>query len=211
MMSGNGSNLIFFNDKNKDQTCRILATSLRPITYHFCLTPHLPSKWRSYVYHPYKEVGVQFTKVILKKKYFIFLSLTIQKQLLEQFYKKAVLKNLAIFIGKHLCWSLFLVKMKAFREEHLRTTASDHSNLGYIKIIGSYIFGSFPFIFHCAKGVRIRSYSGPDFSAFGLNTERYFLRIQSKCGKMRTRITLNTDTFHAGFIIYSYQQQYQLL
>ena len=163
MMSGNGSNLIFFNDKNKDQTCRILATSLRPITYHFCLTPHLPSKWRSYVYHPYKEVGVQFTKVILKKTYFIFLSLTIQKQLLEQFYKKAVLKNLAIFIGKHLCWSLFLVKMKAFREEHLRTTASDHSNLGYIKIIGNYRFGSFPFIFHCAKGVRIRSYSGPIF------------------------------------------------
>ena len=32
---------------------------------------------------------------------------------------------------------------------------------------------------------------------FGLNTERYGvpLRIQSECGKMRTRITPNTDTF----------------
>ena len=37
------------------------------------------------------------------------------------------------------------------------------------------------------------------FPAFGMNTERYdiSLRIQFKCGKIRTRITLNTDTFCA--------------
>ena len=29
--------------------------------------------------------------------------------------KKAVLKNVAIFTGKHLCWSLFLIKLRAFR------------------------------------------------------------------------------------------------
>ena len=48
---------------------------------------------------------------------------------------------------------------------------------------------------HCVKNVRIRSYSGPYFPAFGLNTERYgvSLRIQSECGKIRTRITPNTD------------------
>ena len=36
---------------------------------------------------------------------------------------------------------------------------------------------------HCVNSVRIRSYSGPHFLAFGLNTERYFasLHIQSKC------------------------------
>ena len=33
-------------------------------------------------------------------------------------------------------------------------------------------------------------FSGPYFPAFGLNTERY-----SECGKIRTRKTLNTDTF----------------
>ena len=51
---------------------------------------------------------------------------------------------------------------------------------------------------HRVKRVRIRSYSGPHFPAFGLNTERYrvSLGIQFKCGKMRTRITPNTDTFH---------------
>ena len=51
---------------------------------------------------------------------------------------------------------------------------------------------------HYVKSVRISSYSGPYFPAFGLNTERYgvSLRIESECGKMRTRITRNTDTFH---------------
>ena len=52
---------------------------------------------------------------------------------------------------------------------------------------------------YCVKSVRIRSYSGPHFAAFGLDTERYFafLRIQSECGKKRTRIAPNTDTFYA--------------
>ena len=52
---------------------------------------------------------------------------------------------------------------------------------------------------HCVKSVCIRSYSGPHFPAFELKTEGYevSLRIQSESGKMRTRITLNTDTFHA--------------
>ena len=51
---------------------------------------------------------------------------------------------------------------------------------------------------HCLKSVRIRSYSGPYFLAFGVNMERYgaFFHIQSECGKIRTRITPNADTFH---------------
>ena len=48
------------------------------------------------------------------------------------------------------------------------------------------------------KIVRILSYSGPHFPALELNAERYFvsLRIQSECGKIRTIITPNTDTFY---------------
>ena len=55
---------------------------------------------------------------------------------------------------------------------------------------------------YCVKSVRIRSYSGPYFPALRLNTERDFisLHIQSKCGKIRTRITSNTDTFYAVMI-----------
>ena len=51
----------------------------------------------------------------------------------------------------------------------------------------------------CVKSVRVRSFSDPIFPAFGLNTKRYSvtLRIQSKCGKIRTRNTPNMDTFHS--------------
>ena len=40
------------------------------------------------------------------------------------------------------------------------------------------------------------------FSTFGLNTERYFvsLRIQFEYGKVRTRVTPNTDTFYVVII-----------
>ena len=58
---------------------------------------------------------------------------------------------------------------------------------------------------HCVKSVRIQSYSGSHFPAFGLNTtERYSvsLRIQSECGKMRTRITPTTDAFHDVILVY---------
>ena len=56
-------------------------------------------------------------------------------------------------------------------------------------------------LFHYVKSVRIWSYSGPYFPTFGPNTERYgvSLRIQSECGKMRTKITTNTDMFHAVY------------
>ena len=49
---------------------------------------------------------------------------------------------------------------------------------------------------HCVKSVRILSYSGPYFPAFGLNTEKYSvsLHIQSECGKVLRRVTPNTDT-----------------
>ena len=52
---------------------------------------------------------------------------------------------------------------------------------------------------HSVKSVCIRSFSGPHFPAFRLNTKRYSasLRIQSECGKIRTRKTPNMDTFHA--------------
>ena len=59
------------------------------------------------------------------------------------------------------------------------------------------------FDWDCIIGVRIRSYSSLDFPAFGLNTGRcaVSLRIQSECEKMPLRITPNTDTFHAVWIL----------
>ena len=59
-------------------------------------------------------------------------------------------------------------------------------------------------VFHFVKIVRIRSFSGPYFPAFGLNTKVYsvILIIHSECGKIRSRKTPNTDTFDAVFVSY---------
>ena len=38
-----------------------------------------------------------------------------QKQAPEVFFKKSFLENFANFTGKHLRWSLFLIKFQAFR------------------------------------------------------------------------------------------------
>ena len=58
--------------------------------------------------------------------------------------------------------------------------------------------------FHCVKSVLIRSYSGPYFPAFGLNTERYgvSLRIHCECREIWTIITPNTDSFYAVFKVF---------
>ena len=55
-------------------------------------------------------------------------------------------------------------------------------------------------VVHCVKSVPIRSFSGPCFSAFGLDTGRYEVSLptQPKCSKIETRKTPNADTFHAG-------------
>ena len=56
------------------------------------------------------------------------------------------------------------------------------------------------------KSVRIRGFSGPYVPVFGLNTERYSvsLCIQSECGKIQIRKTLNADTFHAVSVLRYY-------
>ena len=61
---------------------------------------------------------------------------------------------------------------------------------------------------HCVKSVGIRSFSGPYFPAFGLNTEKYsvYLPIQSECGKIQTKKTPNTDTFSAILITWWYHE-----
>ena len=60
------------------------------------------------------------------------------------------------------------------------------------------------------KSFHIRSYSGPYFPAFGINTERYgvFLSIQSECGKMWTGITPNTDTSRSARLKFKTSQSF---
>ena len=59
---------------------------------------------------------------------------------------------------------------------------------------------------HCEKCVRSRSYSGPHFPAFELNAERYPIFCPN-AGKMRTRITPNTDTFYSVTCFRAYKKE----
>ena len=43
----------------------------------------------------------------------------------QKFFKIDISKNFAIFIGKRLCWSLFLIKFHAFRPSALLTRDSN--------------------------------------------------------------------------------------
>ena len=55
-------------------------------------------------------------------------------------------------------------------------------------------------MYHWVQSSRIWSYSGLHFPRIWTQYgERYSLPIQSECGKMRTRITPNVDTFHAVY------------
>ena len=91
--------------------------------------------------------------------------------------KKAVLNNFTLLTGKRVCCPVNIAKF--LRAPILKNICER--------------------LLYCVKIVRIRSYSGPYFPAFELNTGRYSvsLRIHSESRKMRTRITLNTDTFYA--------------
>ena len=55
-----------------------------------------------------------------------------QKQPLARFHKNTVLKNLAIFKGKYLWWSLFLIKLRACRSATLLKRDSKTSVLLWI-------------------------------------------------------------------------------
>ena len=54
--------------------------------------------------------------------------------------------------------------------------------------------------YHCVKSVRIRSFSGLYFPAFGLNLD------QSKWGKIRTRKTTKTNNFFAVYVSYLWKR-----
>ena len=90
---------------------------------------------------------------------------------------------------------VFSVEVRQF---FISTSATNAVSEMFFYLVQVY---DFQLTFHCLKVVRIRSYSGPHFPAFGLNTKRYgiSLRIQFKCGKIWTRISPNRDTLHAVF------------
>ena len=88
-----------------------------------------------------------------------------------------------------------------FQSEKLKDSITDKCFGKYSSFMGYYILRNILQNIHCVKSVCILSYSGPYFPTFWLNTERYSvsLRVQSECGKIRTRIIPNMDTFYAVY------------
>ena len=106
----------------------------------------------------------------------------------EEFLRKGVLKICSQFTGEHPCRSPISKKLQSnFIEITLRHGCSPVNLLHVFRTpFLKNISGRLPLKEsfernglmskaenHCVKSVRIRSYSGPCFPAFGLSTERY--------------------------------------
>ena len=62
------------------------------------------------IYYIFKALS-RFT--VLGFCFYSFHLFDVQKQALEVFYRKAILKHFTIFTGRHMCQSLFLIKLQA--------------------------------------------------------------------------------------------------
>ena len=95
------------------------------------------------------------------------------------------IRNKAVYL--HLKGRNSRIFHNAIRKDHFNL----HTDLAKMKVMNIDNFYENYYKLHWVKSVRIRSISGPCFTAFGLNTERYgvSLRIQSECGKIRNRKT----------------------
>ena len=91
----------------------------------------------------------------------------------------------ATLLKKRLWQRCFPVNFAKFLTAPFLQNSSGRLHLNLVIILMVHFGQSF----HCVKSVQIRSFSGPHFPVFGLNTESYSvnLRIQYKYRKMRTR------------------------
>ena len=122
------------------------------------------------------------TKTLISIKYRLQILLLIYRKL------KRIIQLLFLLKSENL-WFCDSIRENRCELIHLKFTQKQKRELKAIaKILA----------LHCVKIVGIRSFLGPSFPAFRLNTERYgaSLRIQSECRKTRTRKTPNRNTFH---------------
>ena len=59
----------------------------------------------------------------------------------QMFFKMGILKNFAIFTGRHLCWRLFLTKLQAWRPETL--SESDSTTAIFMWIFAKFLRTAF--------------------------------------------------------------------
>ena len=111
-----------------------------------------------------------------------------------------IVNRLRIFEKKKLMYSKIVLNYIFSRlQKILKTNNALSGDINYTNVCTSLQNLKCVKSKHYVKSVRIRSVSGRHFLAFGLNTEVYSvnLRIQSEYGKMQTRKTPNTESYHA--------------
>ena len=94
------------NNLEKSLFLGIIFLRVIRINIMFFLNEHIKNEW---TYKFYLQTDLIISGFLSD----IGVPYVSQKQPPEVFYKKAVFKNFAIFTGKHLCWSLFLIKLQA--------------------------------------------------------------------------------------------------
>ena len=99
-------------------------------TYFTVNTKTVPSVFSLQIYMQICKKGI-LPKLSVE---FVYIHTEYEKQPPEMLYKKAVINNFAIFAGKHMWWSLFLIKLQIWRPEFLLKQAS---NTGVFKLLKS--------------------------------------------------------------------------
>ena len=144
-----------------------------------------------------------------------------QKQPLQLFYKKGVLRNFVNFIGKHLYRSLFLIELQAKRLKHrcfpvefakfletgvygrllLKPVVSPGVSSNQLKLVHG---------FHCVKSVQVWSFF---WSVFSRSWTEYgeIRSTESECGKIRTRKNHVFGNFSRSVLYYNLQFRLPIL
>ena len=120
----------------------------------------------------------------------------------EVFCEKGVLRNFAKFKGKHVCLSLFLIKLQVLCLQHVLKKGAwqmcflvNFAKFLRTPLLTEQLRGMLLIICvkeHCVKSARI----GVILVRIFPHSDWISLLIQSEYGEIRTRITRNTDTFY---------------
>ena len=128
-------------------------------------------------------------------------SMEFQKQLFVEIYKIVVLENSARFTGKHsLCRSLFQKSYNIFKKEATGVFTQRYFPVNFVKLLKT-IFYRVSHYDHCVKNVQIRSFFGPYFPTFRLNTDQKKLRIQTHFTQWTTLVFQSQIEISLSFVL----------
>ena len=103
----NNFNKKFYKKMQPENQQALLFPALQTRTSQQSITANL---WplTTHIYH----VMIIVTGGFSNKSFFIII---FRSSCMQMFFKTGVIRNFSLFTGKHLCWSLFLIKLQALQ------------------------------------------------------------------------------------------------